>query len=89
MRKPVVLVTGANGEIGHALIARLAARGSHPVVALDLNPLDRVLAPRVVREFTGSTLDLATSSNGFSPSSRWTWCSTWRRCCRPAPSSRR
>ena len=57
MRKPVVLVTGANGEIGHALIARLAARGSHPVVALDLNPLDRVLAPLVAREFTGSTLD--------------------------------
>ena len=57
MRKPVVLVTGANGEIGHALIARLAARGSHPVVALDLNPLDRALAPLVAREFTGSTLD--------------------------------
>ena len=57
MRKPVVLVTGANGEIGHALIAHLTARGRTPVVALDVNALDRALAHLVLREFTGSTLD--------------------------------
>ena len=28
MRKPVVLITGASGEIGHGLIDRLAADGS-------------------------------------------------------------
>ena len=28
MRKPVVLITGASGEIGHGLIERLAADGS-------------------------------------------------------------
>jgi threonine 3-dehydrogenase len=57
VRKPVVLVTGANGEIGHALIVSLTARERTPVVALDVNTLDRALARLVVREFTGSTLD--------------------------------
>ena len=28
MRKPVVLITGAGGEIGHGLVTRLAASGS-------------------------------------------------------------
>ena len=35
MRKPVVLVTGAGGEIGHALVTRLAASGS-VLVTLDV-----------------------------------------------------
>jgi threonine 3-dehydrogenase len=57
VRKRVVLVTGANGEIGHALVASLAARDSSPVVSLDINVLDASLSPLVAREFTGSTLD--------------------------------
>jgi threonine 3-dehydrogenase len=56
MRKPVVLITGANGEIGHALLARLAATGS-PIVTLDVNALDPALARLVTREFTGSITD--------------------------------
>lgn len=56
MRKPIALVTGANGEIGHGLIARLAA-DKVPVVTLDVNPLDAGLARLVHREMTGSILD--------------------------------
>jgi nucleoside-diphosphate-sugar epimerase len=58
IRKPVVLITGAGGEIGHGLIARLAA-GERPVITLDVNPLEPSLARLVQREFTGSILDHA------------------------------
>ena len=43
MRKPVVLITGAGGEIGHGLIARITGSGRQSVVALDLNPLEPAL----------------------------------------------
>ena len=56
MRTPVVLVTGAGGEIGHGLIARLAATG-RPVVTIDIAPLEPALARLVRREFTGSITD--------------------------------
>ncbi len=56
MRKPVILITGADGEIGHGLVTRLTASGA-PVVTLDVTPLDGALAPLVVREFTGSITD--------------------------------
>jgi threonine 3-dehydrogenase len=57
MRKGVVLITGAGGEIGHGLVTRLAASGS-PIITLDLSPLDASLAPLVRREFTGSITDV-------------------------------
>jgi nucleoside-diphosphate-sugar epimerase len=57
IRRPVVLITGANGEIGHGLISRLAADGSRPIVTLDLAPLDPSLSRMVQREFTGSILE--------------------------------
>ncbi len=56
VRKPVVLITGANGEIGHALVAHLAKR-NQAVVSLDVNALDPHIARMVHREFTGSILD--------------------------------
>src|SRR2546422_4145467 len=56
MRKPVVLITGAGGEIGHGLVTRLSGSGS-PLITLDVAPLDRTLAPLVTREFTGSITD--------------------------------
>ena len=58
MRKPVVLITGAGGEIGHGLVTRLAASGS-PIITLDVSPLDASLAPLVAREFTGSITDIS------------------------------
>jgi len=57
MRQPVVLITGAAGEIGHALIERLAEHSSVPVVTIDLAALDEPLARMVSRAFTGSILD--------------------------------
>jgi nucleoside-diphosphate-sugar epimerase len=57
MRKPVVLITGAGGEIGHGLIDRLAERGDRGIVTLDLNRLDASIGTKVDREFTGSILD--------------------------------
>jgi nucleoside-diphosphate-sugar epimerase len=56
VRKPVVLITGAGGEIGHALVAGLA-RGENGIITLDVNPLDSRLAPLVAREFIGSITD--------------------------------
>jgi threonine 3-dehydrogenase len=57
MRKPVVLITGAGGEIGHSLIDELAGDGARAVVTLDVAPLESSLAKKVAREFTGSILD--------------------------------
>ena len=59
IRKPVVLITGAGGEIGHGLITRLAESAERPVITLDVNPLEPALARLVQREFTGSILDHA------------------------------
>jgi threonine 3-dehydrogenase len=56
VRKPVVLITGAEGEIGHGLVTRLASSGS-PIITLDVSQLDASLAPHVLREFTGSVTD--------------------------------
>jgi nucleoside-diphosphate-sugar epimerase len=56
MRTPVILVTGASGEIGHGLITRLAGTG-RPIVTIDLAPLDPSLHRLVLREFTGSITD--------------------------------
>src|SRR5499427_6467828 len=58
MRKPVVLITGAGGEIGHGLVARLASAGA-PIITLDVAPLEPSVGARVSREFTGSITDVA------------------------------
>src|SRR5437588_12732316 len=58
MRKPVVLITGAGGEIGHGLVLRLSQDGAS-IITLDVSPLERSLASRVSRELTGSITDLA------------------------------
>ena len=52
-----MLITGAGGEIGHGLIARLAEQKQRGIVTLDLAKLDGTLAPLVDREITGSILD--------------------------------
>ena len=57
MRRPVVLITGASGEIGHGLITHLSEDGSRPILTLDLKPLEGDLARRVERQFIGSILE--------------------------------
>jgi threonine 3-dehydrogenase len=58
VRKSVVLITGAGGEIGHALVAGLAA-GDASIITLDVSPLQPQLASLVRREFTGSITDVS------------------------------
>lgn len=59
-RKPSVLITGASGEIGHALIARLSrTEPDRPIVTLDLNPLPPESAKLVRQAVNGSILDSA------------------------------
>ncbi len=57
MRKPVILITGADGEIGHGLIERLARQRERALVTLDVSRLDPAIAGKVDREITGSILD--------------------------------
>jgi nucleoside-diphosphate-sugar epimerase len=57
MRRPVVLITGASGEIGHGLITALSEDGSRPILTLDLKPLEADLARRVERQYVGSVLE--------------------------------
>lgn len=59
LRKPVVLLTGASGEIGHGLIERLAKDGQRAIITLDLRPLEPEIARLVQYQYTGSILDLA------------------------------
>ncbi len=58
MRKRVILITGAAGEIGHALIVALAQEHSNQLVSLDLENL-----PGTVRDLTnhiqGDILDMS------------------------------
>jgi threonine 3-dehydrogenase len=58
LRKPVVLITGAGGEIGHGLISKIASEGSRRIVTLDLNPMAPEIARMVSREINGSILDV-------------------------------
>lgn len=57
MRKEVVLITGANGEIGHGLITYLGQQGNVRILALDVSPLDESLRPYCERFIQGDILD--------------------------------
>ncbi|HEY8231579.1 MAG TPA: NAD-dependent epimerase/dehydratase family protein [Vicinamibacteria bacterium] len=57
VRKPVVLITGASGEIGHGLIESLARDGRRPIITLDLKPLEAPQAALVAQQYAGSILD--------------------------------
>jgi nucleoside-diphosphate-sugar epimerase len=57
MRERVVLVTGANGEVGHGLISHLGQQGKVRIVALDIKELDEGLQPFCTRFIQGDILD--------------------------------
>lgn len=57
MRKEVVLITGANGEIGHGLIHHLSKHRDVMIVALDVQPLDEKLLRHCQRFIQGDILD--------------------------------
>ncbi len=58
IRTPATLITGANGEMGHGLIERLAAEGSHNLIAMDVRPIDDALRPLCNTTVMGDILDL-------------------------------
>jgi threonine 3-dehydrogenase len=57
MRKEVVLITGANGEMGHGLIEVLSEMGNIEIVALDVQPADASIAHLCHRYIQGDILD--------------------------------
>lgn len=57
MREHITLISGAAGEIGHALIERLSDESAAPVATIDLQALDDSVRRRVKRAYTGSILD--------------------------------
>jgi nucleoside-diphosphate-sugar epimerase len=56
-RKPVVLVTGASGEMGHGLITRVAEVGTYDILAMDLRPLEPELSRHCAAVRIGDILD--------------------------------
>lgn len=56
-KRPVALVTGANGEIGRSLIERLHQDGRYHIVTLDLSPLPERYRPLCLETYAGNILD--------------------------------
>ena len=56
-RKPVVLITGANGEMGHGLIERLSHNGGFDILALDIKAIDPELIGLCAHTIVGDVLD--------------------------------
>jgi nucleoside-diphosphate-sugar epimerase len=56
MRKRVVLITGAAGELGHALVKKLGEETSHQIITLDLQSLPEDILG-FGRHFEGDILD--------------------------------
>jgi threonine 3-dehydrogenase len=56
-RQPVVLITGASGEIGHGLVERLADDPDRGIITLDLAPLHKSLTSKVQQHYNGSITD--------------------------------
>ncbi|HEY85283.1 MAG TPA: NAD-dependent epimerase/dehydratase family protein [Chloroflexi bacterium] len=59
MRKKVILVTGASGEIGQALITHLAERGNNNILAIDIRPVPEPLRSMCQISIVGDILDTA------------------------------
>jgi threonine 3-dehydrogenase len=57
IRKPGVLVTGANGEMGHGLIEYLGRDPGLGLIAVDIQPLDESLKSLCAATVTGDILD--------------------------------
>ena len=57
MRKSAILITGANGEIGHGLITALHKKKTADIITLDLNHLDSAIAQLASEELKGNILD--------------------------------
>ncbi|MGB7339666.1 MAG: NAD-dependent epimerase/dehydratase family protein, partial [Phototrophicaceae bacterium] len=55
---PIILITGANGEVGHGLIEYFSSLAQSPeIITLDLQPLDEALIPLVSQHYVNNILD--------------------------------
>jgi threonine 3-dehydrogenase len=57
MQGDEVLITGANGEVGHGLIVYLCTQTDAKIVAVDIQPLDESLKPHCSEILQGDILD--------------------------------
>jgi nucleoside-diphosphate-sugar epimerase len=58
MLRRAVLITGANGEIGHGLISRLKQKNSDlRIIALDVHPIEKALRSQCHEAIVGDVLD--------------------------------
>jgi nucleoside-diphosphate-sugar epimerase len=57
MPLPVVLITGANGEIGRSLLTRLHQDGRYRVVTVDLTPLPESYRSFCLETYAGNIMD--------------------------------
>ncbi len=57
MELPIALITGANGEIGHALLERLHREGRYRVVTVDLTPLPEAYRALCLETYVGNIMD--------------------------------
>jgi nucleoside-diphosphate-sugar epimerase len=57
IRKPGILITGANGEMGHGLIEQLAHNGTAHIIALDVRPVDESLKKYCSTTIVGDILE--------------------------------
>ena len=57
MAKPVVLISGANGEIGRSLLERLHAEGQYRAVTVDLTPVPERHRNLCLETYTGNIMD--------------------------------
>lgn len=58
--RSAVVITGANGEIGHALIERISDEGRDAVIAVDLREPDASVAKRCAQVIVGDVTEIAT-----------------------------
>ena len=57
MRKPVIMITGANGEVGRGLIYHLSDQKDVRILALDIKELDANVRAKVQDSITGDIQD--------------------------------
>ena len=57
MKKSAILVTGANGEMGHGLIQRLQQNTFNTIISLDLQKPDITIKHLIFKSFIGNILD--------------------------------
>ena len=83
MRKEMVLITGANGEIGHGLITHLGEKAEIGIVAIDVQPLDESLTTLSVSASFRGISSIICCWVGLSPSLTFALSTTWHRFSRP------